>query len=69
MGPLYTAFNVFSAYLSKTLLDRPDTVFGKNLIHLLKVRRAVHHHLLLLLDVDGNTGQHSLNKSCPVKSL
>lgn len=62
-------FVVFSAYGHRTLWDQPDAVLGKNLVHLLKVRGAVHHHLFLQLDVDGDTGEHSLNESRPVKSL
>ena len=30
-----------------TLVSQPDTVFGENFVHLVKVRRAVHHYLLL----------------------
>lgn len=52
-----------------TLVGQPDAVFGKNFVHLLKVRRAVHHHLLLQQDLDGHAGQHALNKPRPVETL
>lgn len=42
---------------------------GKNVVHLLQVGGAVHHHLLVLLDLNGNAGQNALNESGPVKSL
>lgn len=51
------------------LLDRPDAVSGENIIHLLEIRRAVHHHLLVQLDVDGHTRQHAVDKPRPVKTL
>lgn len=66
----WLAFLFFSsALIHRVLWHWPDAVLGKNLVHLLKVRGAVHHHLLLQLDVDGDAGKHSLNESRPVESL
>lgn len=52
-----------------TVQDWPDTVSGENIVHLLKIGRAIHDHLLVQLDINGHTRQHTLNKSCPVETL
>lgn len=51
------------------IMGWPDTVFGENVIHLFKVGRAVDHHLLLYMNLNGDAGQHTLYKSSPVKTL
>lgn len=65
----YAEIKIFWTPVCTMLLDWPDTVSGENVIHLLKVGRAVHHHLLLHRDLNGHTGQHALNEPCPVETL